>query len=311
MLVLEIHDDKRWNSWRRDARTQELRDARDVFVQWERAEPGSRMMTADEVPGLLAELKKEHEAETAELERRRLARKPFYDSQREHARLALLEMEAPGAPLDLDLGGLGRLRQVVGDPETVCDRHGWLPSERREFLLSQFNWWRNQEIRRLQIVAGELRAKIDETSERATRGQLRRDLELEDERRHILEVIPQLDASAMCSECVSPLGWHDDAWPIRHPAGPCPAWPAWAEHRRIFRAELAELRRRRAEAEAAAQPKIKPIAVIPSGLPVEDLIARLGKIQTTYPGAIVRRGSANKWEIWPPKATRPPHGALV
>jgi hypothetical protein len=44
----------------------------------------------------------------------------------------------------------------------------------------------------------------------------------------------------------------------------------------------------------------RPIAVIDSGLPIEEVIARLNAVQADHPGAQVRRGSGNSWEIWPP-----------
>lgn len=45
--------------------------------------------------------------------------------------------------------------------------------------------------------------------------------------------------------------------------------------------------------------KPEPLAVIPSGLSIAEITTRLVKIQTEYPDARVRRGSRNKWEIWP------------
>jgi hypothetical protein len=52
-------------------------------------------------------------------------------------------------------------------------------------------------------------------------------------------------------------------------------------------------------------PKPKPIAVIPSGLPIADIMARLAEIQTDHPDAEVRRGRANRWEIWPGPTEQP------
>jgi len=43
----------------------------------------------------------------------------------------------------------------------------------------------------------------------------------------------------------------------------------------------------------------RPIAVIDSGLPIEE-VARLNAVQAGHPGAQVRRGGGNSWEIWPP-----------
>ena len=40
--------------------------------------------------------------------------------------------------------------------------------------------------------------------------------------------------------------------------------------------------------------------VIPSRLPIAEVMARLAEVQAEHPDAEVRRGSANRWEIWPP-----------
>lgn len=48
-----------------------------------------------------------------------------------------------------------------------------------------------------------------------------------------------------------------------------------------------------------APPAPQPIAVIPSGLPIADIMKRLAEIQAENPNAEVRRGSRNTWEIWP------------
>lgn len=47
-------------------------------------------------------------------------------------------------------------------------------------------------------------------------------------------------------------------------------------------------------------PPPQPLAVIPSDLPIEEVITRLSAIQASHPGATVRRGSRNRWEVWPP-----------
>jgi hypothetical protein len=47
---------------------------------------------------------------------------------------------------------------------------------------------------------------------------------------------------------------------------------------------------------------------MPSGLPIEEITVRLPALQSKYPRAIVHRGSANKWEIWPPREQKPSDG---
>jgi hypothetical protein len=41
--------------------------------------------------------------------------------------------------------------------------------------------------------------------------------------------------------------------------------------------------------------------VIPSGLPIAELTARLTELQTQHPDAEVRRGEGNSSELWAPK----------
>ena len=110
----------------------------------------------------------------------------------------------------------------------------------------------------------------------------------------------------MCSECPTPAAWHslattfnlDPSEDVGRVDGPCPAWPWWREW-------VVEEARRQilALAEHKGEPPVvvqRPIAVIDSGLPIEEVIARLNAVQADHPGAQVRRGSGNSWEIWPP-----------
>jgi hypothetical protein len=43
----------------------------------------------------------------------------------------------------------------------------------------------------------------------------------------------------------------------------------------------------------------QPLAVLPSGLPVAEVLQRLQELQQQFPEAEVRRGRANRWELWP------------
>ncbi len=52
-------------------------------------------------------------------------------------------------------------------------------------------------------------------------------------------------------------------------------------------------------------PEAKPLAVIQSGLPIAEVLARLAEIHATYPDAEVRRGKTNRWEIWAVKGGEP------
>lgn len=103
----------------------------------------------------------------------------------------------------------------------------------------------------------------------------------------------------MCSECVSPAAWHSLGTTVGDAGvtgGPCPAWPRWAQNTEKVRRALIDLSKRQPQPPAAIP---EPIAVIPSGLPIEEILARLTALQAEPPGAQVRRGSRNRWEIWP------------
>lgn len=51
-----------------------------------------------------------------------------------------------------------------------------------------------------------------------------------------------------------------------------------------------------------AEPKPQPLAIVPSGLPIADVVAKLTELQQQFPDAEVRRGRANRWELWNPDA---------
>ena len=56
--------------------------------------------------------------------------------------------------------------------------------------------------------------------------------------------------------------------------------------------------RREAETPTPPKPKPQPIAVVPSGLPIAEIVAKLSELQQQYPDAEFRRGRANRWELW-------------
>jgi hypothetical protein len=333
--VLEINRDRTWNSWRsEDEREAGWLAARAVFAQWDRAEPGFRRMTQAEIDAMLEEVSAKFNADRDEKVRQREARIPLYDAKRHGQRQSLLEQEtylryAVGERDWLVDGSLfplmaperrvvaieeataeavrlqavvDQLREAVGDPEAVGDELGWLPQDRREFSLSRFSSWRCQEILRLRAVVTELETKLADVADRTARREICDELSRENERRELLEGIPPLKPANMCSECVSPKSWHGRRMPLLPGMGSCPAWPERAANREAFWKELRERQKHRAQAEAAAKPKPKPkpVAVIPSKLPIEEVLSRLAELQTQHPGAIVRRGNANRWELWPP-----------
>lgn len=334
-FMIAIHKDERWNPWVMEDRAEEYAAAEAVFRQWTRAEPDFRQKTASELDQWMKEQDAEFAAGTERRKQERLSRVRNFDEARSDARLRLLEAEAqllhsceertglvskvlfPGmdetrraaqvAELDTEITEremrVASLRDIVGDAEAVVDEHGYLPAERREMSRIGFMLWREREVRRLrEWVAGlekNLAAKDLDKAERAT---LRRDLETDrNELSMLLEIPPQTEDD-MCSECERPVSWH--GYVIRSSnrprgIGPCPAWPGWIEHMRKVRQMLIEFAARPKVPEPAPPPAPKPLAVVPSGLPIAEVLKRLAAIQAEHPDAQVRRGARNKWEIWP------------
>ncbi|MEC3977180.1 hypothetical protein [Amycolatopsis sp. H20-H5] len=338
--VCEIVTDT-WNPWQRAEREDELRAANLVFEQWHRAEPGFRMWTADDLPALREETRTRLDQEHRRDEQNRLARIPSYDPERHQTRLALLEQQSRLRSVISHLDGLrdrswtplmdpaqradeitrcqtrlaeldervDQLAQTVGDPETVIDSHGRLPSDHRELNLDGFRHWRHQGITRLRDLITGLRIRHDASTDRAQRSELRGTIAYEQQELTALEAISEPDVADMCSECEKPSSWHEGPYTLVLPTGPCHQWPEEAEHRRETREWLKEFRKRPA---APKQPKPQPIAVIPSGLPLDQILTRLAELHTAHPDAIVRRGNANKWELWPPASpTNPPPPAAA
>jgi hypothetical protein len=123
-------------------------------------------------------------------------------------------------------------------------------------------------------IAGR-QAALKAATDRAERARIRKDAR----QLAFLEASPPMTAGDMCPEC------------------PCLAWPQWRQKVERIREHILSMATR--SAEPAPPPKPKPLAVIPSGLPIEEIIARLTALQETHPGGKVRRGDRNRWEIWP------------
>ena len=167
-------------------------------------------------------------------------------------------------------------------------------------------WWsyrldRERKVRDLKQQLPELEAALKATTDRAER---------RDHRAKLAEATRDLDrliaegpftAAEMCSECATPMAHHGWVWP---PGRPCPAWPGWAARMREARQMLETFTKNRdtGELPPAAQPKPQPLAIVPSGLPIADVVAKLTELQQQFPGAEVRRGRANRWELWGPEA---------
>lgn len=324
-----------WNPWWREERAIELQAAIDVFEQWTRAEPDFRPLTEAQYKRRMARWKRDADARHVKTLRAQEKRRDSYDPERETARLALSESEAhlyiqgvrrqelvdhTEFPAMDDTrrekevaecdANLARLRQAVdelsarvGDPETVVDQQGWLPAERREHSQIGFSCRRIAEVNALRTAVEELPAKLKATKGRTERAAVRSELHAATRNLEFWLAIPPQTPSDMCSECEVPLDWHLRYGHIGgQPTGPCPAWPDWAERLRQVREML--LATAKHDKETASEPVAvtpQPIAVLKSGLPIGEVIGRLTEIQAEHPGAEVRRGAANRWEVWPAK----------
>lgn len=336
-LMMEIHQSERWNPWIVEDRAGEYEAAVAVFEQWTRAGPGIRRKTAEEFQVAherwLAGLDTRIEAETSRRDQERAARAAACDPERVRARLALLEQQAaltavveerggiasrqlyPAMPDDTRrqrLADLGRrvadltaavedLAGHVGDAEAVADANGWLPAERRELSLQVFAARRVTEVHELRERVARQQADLKATKGRAERAPIRDALRKDGRRLEFLEAIPPLTAADMCSECVSPASWHGYRWQLSEAnpdCGPCPAWPQWSQRLQQVREMLQALAPK--QPGPPLPPKPQPLGVIPGGLPIGEVITRLTAIQADHPGATVRRGSRNRWEVWPP-----------
>jgi hypothetical protein len=78
---------------------------------------------------------------------------------------------------------------------------------------------------------------------------------------------------------------------------PCRSWPVWNAKITAGLAQLVETMRRE-QARPVPEPAAQLLAVIAAGSSVEDVITRLTRVQADNPGAKVRQGKRNSWEIW-------------
>lgn len=332
-LFIDLHRKSIWNPWVLDDRAEELQRAEQVMEDWQRAEPDHRYMTEEEFAAREAERDREfEERRTADAKRHELDRER-YDARREHARLSLLEHQSrleyelreimgfrdgtrfpamdqgrrnkQEAELEGSIASLNaeieRLAAVVGDPEDVVDKWGWLPRDRRESMLVDYRIRRQSEVEELRRKIPELKAALKAATDQGERSRTRGNLGLENHRLEKLLAVPQLSVEDMCADCPQPFashGWSTPPWD-----GPCPAWPGWAAQRKEAWKILESASQAKPAPTEPPKAKAKPLAVIPSGLPISEVIERLKELQEQYPDAEVRRGRANRWELWPAAST--------
>ncbi|MFC4003699.1 hypothetical protein ACFS2C_10000 [Prauserella oleivorans] len=323
---------RQWN-WREEGRRDQEHDRIwQIIREWDNGAP-DREYTEEEAEALgQAELDKVDKRLAEDRKRRADLVAQSYDKDREHLRLNLLRTEAGtaffthvlAAPASPDQredaerriadrqAAADDLRHQLGDPEQIIDRHGYLPSERREMnLRSHMDCWRHPALCEW--------AKNDRR------------------RFSALLAMPIPAPASMCSECEAPAKWHEYDLSLRlfHPPPPpgstaehlarllpgwwerCPASTAYnIEHKwggkhalpdfgyEQWRAMLPPMLRTiftpaRPKPKRKRQPTAKPLAVIPPG-PISEVMAKLAEAQAKYPTAQVRRGRSDNWELWPP-----------
>lgn len=315
-----------------EEQAEELAHAQKIMEEWERAEPGFRRMTKRQMDARFARMDRENEKKRAQDQAQREANRTRYDPEREEARLALLEARCVLKHLEKGLAGLRsgesfpamdsnrraeqvaeceasikrhrttveRLTPVVGDPEDVPDEAGRLPKDRRWWTLYRYTERRIAEVRGLkaELAALDTQLKATPTSERSARSKLRSERDVKKWRLDKLLAVPRQEQEDMCADCALPLYQHGYVTPPY--VGPCPAWPG----QRAIRArvmEMLEASRKSQQVQRAMAPKPQPLAVIPSGLPINEVVERLSQLQKEFPDAEVRRGRASRWELWPGK----------
>ncbi|WP_054814830.1 hypothetical protein [Nocardia arizonensis] len=332
-LIVALHADSRWNPWILEDRADEYASATEIFKQWTRAEPDFEPRTAADIDAGMEEWDREWKAEREHLEQVRKSRIPQFDHARETARLRLLEAQAqlthhleqrdglasgelfPKMPQKKRADDIAEcsqrigvletelieLQQLLGDPETVVDEYGQLPADRRRMSLTRFQLRREQRVGELRESTCRAEAELATKGlDRAARNKIRQTLNKDRGELDALVAVPPMHADSMCSECATPMTWHGFVMSghLARYQGPCPAWPRWAQHIDGVRKEFWALAAARREKEPEA-PKPQPIAVLPSKMSIAEVIERLTRIQSEHPDAEVRRGSRNKWEIWP------------
>lgn len=331
-LFIELHDDSTWNPWILKDRADDLGRAQQIMEEWKRAEPGHRTMSKKQLDAMMARWDRELKTQRAADDKRHEHDRSRYNPVHEHARLSLLECQSRLEFKLHEVSGLRdgtsfpamnarrradqvaeledsitllrsdveRFASIVSDPEDVVNEHGWLPRDRREIMLVHYRLDRQSKVEKLRTKIPELKTALKGATSRDERSELRTELALTSQRLEKLLAIPRLAPEDMCADCPKPFashGWSSPPWD-----GPCPAWPSWATRLRKAMEILQNASRPKQPVEPS-KAKAEPLAVIPSGLPISEVVERLKELQDQYPDAEVRRGRANRWELWSASST--------
>jgi hypothetical protein len=331
-LFVDLHQDQFWNPWRMEEEAAAPERAQQIMEEWDRAEPDFKPKTKRQLDAEMKRWDRDLERKQAERQAQQQENLERYDPEREEARRALLECRST---LDHQIEKVAELRSgeafptmdskrraekiaeldeaiaryrarveelepVVSDPEDVPDANGHLPADRRFTMLYYYRQHRIDEVTELRATLPELEAAIKSTEDKAERSKLRAERDVKKARLEKLLAIPRLEAEDMCADCPTP--WDKHGWVTPPAGGPCPAWPGWAARLRKVRQMFEDMVRRNEELKAAKTPpppKPEPLAVVPSGLPIAEVVERMQELQAKYPDAEVRRGRASRWELWP------------
>lgn len=326
---LEIFQEIRWNPWRTEELEQEQERAYRVMREWTRAEPDHQSLTKRQMAAREAAITRKHNAQYEAAQARWELDKHRYDPEREKARFALLERESilvnqtcelnayrsgerfpamTGERRMKEIAGLEakvgttqaeivRVSGIVGDREEVLDEEGRLPRDRRPGNLIWYGIRRRDKVRQLQQSTVELRDRIKGTKDRDEKLKISAQLRSEDRQLQVLLRVPILSAEEMCADCYTPQLQHVSGGDI-YESRPCLRWPLYtAQMERMWR--ILRSATERTKPTEPAPPKPVPLATIPGGLGIADVIERLSALQQEHPDAEVRRGRANQWELWP------------
>jgi hypothetical protein len=328
---LELFWELDWNPWRKDELAPLEARCEQVLDEWERAEPDFRPLTARQVGARRAAITRKVRTARVADEARWERDKERYDPEREMARFALLERQAmhghttrelaeyqsgeryPGmaperrakevADLRAKLGGgaeaIAKLTEHVGDPEDVVDEDGKLPRDRRTWNVIWYRIERKRRVEELMESTEKLRDELKATKDRKEKGTLQGRLGSEERRLSALLAVPRLEAEAMCADCYTPQYQHVSGGDV-YESRPCPRWPLHAARMERVREILRSASERiDGGSKTVLAPPPQPLASLPGTLPIAEVIERLSELQAQYPDAVVKRGRANRWELWP------------
>ena len=155
---------------------------------------------------------------------------------------------------------------------------------------------RQRNVRELRKQVLELKTMLKSATDKTGRSKLRTEVQAVESKLEKLLAVPPLGPEGMCTECATQASEH--GWVTPPYEGPCPDWPRTGARLKRVRQILLEFPERSTPTEVEP-PKPHPLAVIPSGLAIAEVIEQLKVLEAKYPAAVVKRGRANRWEQWP------------